>query len=254
MDKIKGGSSSSPSARTPIRTPPGWGEDELTKFLQQTHQQQYATFHSKREATGRLIAIDGLFCRVSKNWLNPQSEVAAMLLLRCHAAMRAATGEAMAGQVVESHRQCRGMMENAAYAVRIHRSPELARVWLDRHTDATGMKESKNVFQHIKVVDSVKAANKHAGERFEGLYQRTIDFGGHPKERSVTGSMKMVEQPDRREMLAIMLHGDDAAFNATLKTVAQCAMVSLEMLQIVFSARFDLLGISAAMLELRRNL
>jgi hypothetical protein len=27
-------------------TPPGWGQDELSKFLQETHQQQYATFHN----------------------------------------------------------------------------------------------------------------------------------------------------------------------------------------------------------------
>jgi hypothetical protein len=43
------------------------------------------------------------------------------------------------------------------------------------------------------------------------LYQRTIDFGGHPNERSVTGSMKMIEEPDKRVMVAVMLHGDDAA-------------------------------------------
>jgi hypothetical protein len=90
--------------------------------------------------------------------------------------------------------------------------------------------------------------------RFEQLYQRSIDFGGHPNERSVTGSMKMNKQPDRREMLAVMLHGDDVAFNAALKSVAQCAMVSLEMLQAVFNARFELLGINAAMIEFRRGI
>jgi hypothetical protein len=220
--------------------PPGWGQDELTKFLQETHQQQYATFHNKSEATGRLIAIDELFVRVSRGWLNPQSEIAAMLLLRCHAALRAAAGEAMAGQVVESFRQCRAMMENAAYAVHIHRNPQLAKVWLDRHIDEAGMKASKSAFQHVQVLQSAKAANSHAGARFEQLYQRTIDFGGHPNERSVTGSMKMTKQDDRRQMLAVMIHGDDAAFNSGLKSVAQCAMVSLEMLQVIFDARFEL--------------
>jgi hypothetical protein len=210
--------------------PPGWGQDELSKFLQETHQQQYATFHNKPDATAKLIAIDEVFARVSKGWLNPKREILAMLFLRCHAAMRAASGEAMAGQVVESFRQSRGMMENAAYAVHIHRNPHLAKVWLDRHVDEAGMKASKSAFQHIQVAQSVKAANIHAGDRFEMLYQRAIDFGGHPNERSVTGSMKMTKQEDRREMLAVMIHGDDAAFNSGLKSVAQCAMVSLEML------------------------
>jgi ATP:corrinoid adenosyltransferase len=234
--------------------PPGWGQDELSKFLQETHQQQYATFHNKPDATAKLIAIDELFVRISKDWLNPKSEILAMLLLRCHAAMRAATGEAMAGQVVESFRQSRIMMENAAYAIRIHRNPHLAKVWLDRHVDEAGMKASKSAFQRVQVVQLVKAANIHAGDRFEMLYQRAIDFGGHPNERSVTGSMKMTKQKDRREMLAVMIHGDDAALNSGLKSAAQCAMVSLEMLQVIFDARFEILGVNAAMLELRRGL
>ena len=53
--------SSAPSAVAGTNTtPPGWATDELTKFLQQTHQQQYATFHNKKEAVGRLVAIDEL--------------------------------------------------------------------------------------------------------------------------------------------------------------------------------------------------
>jgi hypothetical protein len=124
-------------------TPPGWAQDELSKFLQETHQQQYATFRNKREATGRLIAIDKLFARISKGWLNPKSEIAALPFLRCHAAMRAAGGEAMAAQVVESYRQCWGMMENAAYALHIHRNPDLAMVWLNRHVDEAAMRPQR---------------------------------------------------------------------------------------------------------------
>jgi hypothetical protein len=243
-----------PAAARSNPPPPGWGQDELSKFLQETHQQQYATFHDNREATGRLIAIDELFVRVSNGWLNPKSGIAAMLFFRCHAAMRAASGESMAGQVVESYRQCRGMMENAGYAVHIHRNPNLAKIWLDRHVDDSGMKASKSAFQHKQVEQSVRAANVHAAARFEQLYQRTIDYGGHPNERSVTGSMKMVKDTDRIEMLAVMLHGDDAALGASLKSVAQCAMVSLEMLQVIFNARFELLGVNATMLKLRRDL
>jgi hypothetical protein len=87
---------SPPAVARTNSTPPGWGTDELSKFLQETQQQQYATFHNKREETSKLIQIDALFVRASANWLNPKSEIEAMLLLRCHAALRAAAGEAMA--------------------------------------------------------------------------------------------------------------------------------------------------------------
>jgi hypothetical protein len=32
-------------------------------------------------------------------------------------------------------------------------------------------------------------------------------------------------EPDKRVMVAVMLHGDDAALDMALKSVAQCAMV-----------------------------
>jgi hypothetical protein len=45
-------------------TPPDRAKDELTKFLQETH--QYATLHNKKEAVRLLVAIDEFFVRVSK--------------------------------------------------------------------------------------------------------------------------------------------------------------------------------------------
>jgi hypothetical protein len=73
------------------------------------------------------------------------------------------------------------MLEYAAYAVHIHRDPGLGKVWLDRHQGPVSMKAQKNAFSHRKVAASISAA------RFEDMYQRTIDFGGHPNERSVMG-------------------------------------------------------------------
>jgi hypothetical protein len=127
-------------------------------------------------------------------------------------------------------------------------------VWLNRHQDEASREAARNAFSHRKVHATVTAINRHAGERFETLYQHAIDFGGHPNERSVTGSMSMVEEPDRRVMLAIFLHGDGPALDMALKTTAQCGVCSLEMLQGVFNALFELLGVNAAILELRRGL
>ncbi len=67
--RMSGSAAKPPSPPAVARTnptPPGWGKDELTKFLQETHQQQYATFHNKKEAVGLLIAIDELFVRVEE--------------------------------------------------------------------------------------------------------------------------------------------------------------------------------------------
>jgi hypothetical protein len=160
----------------------------------------------------------------------------------------------MSGQVVEAYAQCRAMLEDAAYAVHIHRNPALGKVWLDRHQNQAALKASRKAFTHEAVSASVTAANMHAGKRFNEMYQKTIDWGGHPNERSVTGNMTMVKEADRVTMFAIMRHGDGVHLDAALKTVAQSGMISLEMLEVIYSAKFELLGIKAAMLELRKRL
>jgi hypothetical protein len=237
-----------------LKPPPGWGADELTKSFECARSNQWATFRNKQSATQKLIAIDAQFVRIIKDWLNPENEIGASLLVRCLSAFRVAAGLAMAAQAVETYVQCRAMLENAAYAAHIHRDASLGTVWLNRHQDAASMKAQKEAFSHGKVVESVKGANDHAGQRFEELYQLTIDFGAHPNERSVTGNMKVVEEPDRRTVLSIMQHEDGVPLDLALKTVARCGLVSLEMLQIVFNPRFELLGINAAILKLRRGL
>jgi hypothetical protein len=234
--------------------PPGWGRDELSKFLDAARQNQLATFVRKKPAYGRLAAIDELFCVVSRDWLNPSDEIAALLLLRTHSAFRAAAGLAAAGQAAEAYVLNRSVLENAAYALHLNRNKALRKVWLDRHVDVASLEASSNALSHRKVQKTVTAVNRHAGERFEKLYQQTIDFGGHPNERSVTGNMKMQDQQGRRVMLAILQHGEGLQLNAILKATAQCGLCSLEILQGVFNPRFELLGINAAMLELRRGL
>ena len=66
--------------------------------------------------------------------------------------------------------------------------------------------------------------------------------------------MSMVKEPDRRVMLSIFLHGDGPAFDMALRNTAQCCVCSLEILRGVFNALFELLGVNAAILELRKGL
>ena len=242
-------------ARETDLSPPGWGDDELTKFLDDGKSNQWATFYWKRPGTRILVVIDAQFVLASNDWLNPQSEIAAFMLLRCHSAFRAAAGLTMSGQLVEAYALCRSMLEYAAYSVHVYRKPDSGLVWLNRHKDPVAMKTQKREFQLKNVLEkSVKPANQHACERFETLYQFTIDFGGHPNERAVTSNMKMVNELGSRRMLSIFQHGDGIELDLALKRVAECGMVSLELLQIAFNARFELLGINAAMLALRPGL
>jgi hypothetical protein len=83
--------------------PPGWGQDELTEFLDNARENHLDTFANMRGAFDRLAEIDRAFTVILRGSRNPGSELMAMLFLRCHSAIRAASGLALAGQAVESY-------------------------------------------------------------------------------------------------------------------------------------------------------
>jgi hypothetical protein len=234
--------------------PPDWGEDALTRSFDDARSNQWATFVRKKPIVAKLIEFDTLFASVSKDWLNPQQISTALLFIRTHAAFRTSAGLAMSGMAPETYVLSRSMLECAAYALHIHRNPALETVWLNRHQDAASQTKQKREFQQFKILSSCQAANRHAAQRFQDLYQLSIDLGAHPNEQSVTGNMKMIKEKGRRTMQAVIQHGDGVQLELALKTVAQCAMVSFELLQVPLNARFELLGVNATLLRLRTGL
>lgn len=239
---------------TKYAVPPGWGEDELTKFLDDARANQLGTFANMRRWFDRISAIDRAFTTILQGSRNPGTELLAMLFLRCHSATRAASGLAAAGQAVESYPVNRAALEFAGYAVHMFRNPTLQRVWLDRGQSELKAEAAKNAFSHRKVHASIVAANRHAGERFENLYQHTIDFGAHPNELSVTGHAEIVEVSGVQQMRTIYLHAGDVQQAAALKTTATCGVISLELMECVYGPRFELLGVNAQMPRLKRGL
>ena len=237
-----------------VDLPIGWGNDELSKFWQNARDNQLATFAHKPSEFKRLAAIDRAFQTVLKDWLNPDSEIATLLFLRCHSAYRAATGLGAAGQAVECFGVCRMALEFAGYAVHVYRNPSEGMVWLDRHKSPEALKAAKKHFQHVAIQASITAANRHAGKRFEDLYQLTIDYGAHPNQMSVVGHTTMVEENDRRLMNSVYLHDDGLALNMALKTSARVGVCALELLQCICNARFELLGVNAMMPFLKQGL
>jgi hypothetical protein len=234
--------------------PPGWGRDELTKFLDNVRANQLGTFANMSGWFARLAEIDRAFTEILQESRNPRTELMAMLFLRCHSAFRAASGLALAGHAVESYPVNRTALEFAGYALHMFRNPALQKIWLDRGQSASATDESRRAFSHNKVRASINAANRHAGERFEALYQHTIDFGAHPNELSVTGHMAIVEANGVRQWRSIYLHDGDVPHAAALKTTATCGVVSLELMQCVYSARFELLGVNAELPRLKAGL
>lgn len=239
---------------TRIPPPPGWGADSLTDFIETAYRNRWATFVNKEDWFLRLARLDGCFMRIVTDWVNPQDMIAPLLFLRSHSAYRAACEHALAGQAAETYPQIRTSIEYAAYALHINRNPALAEVWLKRHDGVDAMRAVKNEFTVAKVRATIEEANRDAAGVFDLLYQRSVDFGGHPNERAITGNLTIIDLGDRKLFEQIYLHGQGPAFDQALKSTAQTGVCVLEIFQAIFAARFELLGVRAELLELRRGL
>jgi hypothetical protein len=231
--------------------PPGWRHDKLSEFLDHARNNQFVTFAKKRAEYALLGEIDGAFLRVGENLINPRNPLSANLFYRSHSAYRAACGIGMSGQVPETFVLLRSCLEYAAYGLYIYKNPALGVTWLDRHRDAGTLRAMKKEFLAINVQKVVESVDARLGQVYRILYDRAIDFGGHPNVMGVAGNMAMDEQPDRIMLNHLYLHGDDDALLMALKSTAQTGATSLHIFQHIFPERFMILGVRDTLMKLR---
>lgn len=243
-----------PSVAGPLQ-PATWGRDRLTAYLATAYQNRLATYANKEKSVARLIAIDDYFADASEGWINPQSRICALLFMRTHGAYRAACEAAMAGQAVETFVLIRALLETAGYAVHIHLHPELEESWLRRHDpDPAVAKTAKDKFLVKLVRESIASGDRTAALRFHWLYNLSIDFGAHPNERSITGNMKRTKLAHETRYEHVLMHCDGLELDHALLSIARGGILALQILDIGFGARFELLGIRTRMFDLRRGL
>jgi hypothetical protein len=173
-------------------------------------------------------------------------------LLRSHYAFRTAAGLALAGQVVEAFVMMRSVLEYAGYGLTIFADPTLERVFTDRHVGDDEMKRQKEAFKVSSVRATVERFDKKLAAVFNDLYQRSIDFGGHPNPHGMFSAMSLdKEDKDLAGLTTYAISGDPTVITHALKSVAQAGMMGLMTAQHVFKAKFELLGIRAEIDELR---
>lgn len=237
-----------------MRLPPYWGDESLSAFVDQAFKNVLATFVGKKPGFGLLVRIDQSFLKIGENLLNPPDLFGGLLLLRSHSAFRAACRLAMSGQIPEAFPVLRTCLEYSLYALHINRKPELGELWLRRHDDKDLMRAVRREFTHSNVMSTLRERDQDLSRIIEDLYERTIDFGGHPNERAITGSMILKRKKDRIELQQIYLHGDSLSLDYALKSTAQVGLGSLCVFRHIFRERFDILGVSDVIGELRRCL
>jgi hypothetical protein len=112
----------------------------------------------------------------------------------------------------------------------------------------------RDEFQLKKLLQFLVSVNAAEGKAADTLYDRTIDFGGHPNERALMQALEMDEGAGRIEFKVVYLGGDNIQLRHALRTTAQAGVCVLGMLKLIYKERFDLLSLSNDLDALRQGL
>ncbi|BCH27964.1 hypothetical protein [Mesorhizobium sp. L-8-3] len=239
-------------SRANVRPPGGWGEDDLTRYLDDFRGNQFATFANK-DAVKDLIQIDALFRKILVGAINPRPYFPMIFMLRSHSAYAAASGVSMAGQTYEVAALLRSCLELAAYGVFIGADTERAERWLRRHDGDAEKAQVRKEFAIGNIKQHLRGLSSKLGDLFEELYEAMIDFGGHPNERGFSASLRMEKGEDRRTIEAVYLQGDGVALDWSLATTARVGLWSLHAFQLIYPEKFGLLGVTVKLTEMRKS-
>ncbi len=229
-------------AKEEIVTPPiGWGNDELSRFIELARRHQFEMFERLTGSYRRLRDLDALWLAVASNLDNTQELYAPFFFCRSHSAFRASCQLLLAGQVPETYMTLRGCLEAALYGSFISQRPELWDVWCRRNDSEASKRAVRGTFKVRALMDSLDTESQLAAQ---ACYDRTIDYGAHPNPGSVFSSLSMEQSGDALNFeMEYLLSGDSLDMKLALRSTAQVGVCAFRVFGRIFQDRYDLLGL-----------
>jgi hypothetical protein len=163
--------------------PLGWGNDEVTKFIDAVRGNQFGTFYQKRSLLADLASIDGLFRRALSGTVDPKPILPMLFALRAHSAYLTACSLVMAGQLFEASTMHRLCLETAGYGVFVGDDTERGKRWLQRHDEPGGRTQVRKEFTAKAVEASIRARSPKLAGIYQKVYEESIDYGA-PSQRA----------------------------------------------------------------------
>jgi hypothetical protein len=237
--------------------PPGWEEPKLTGYLESLWANSIAVFASKAEAH-RICRIDDVMAEVSEDWkvASPTVEniVPLMMFFRSHSAFRSATALGFGGALVEGMAVLRLSLEYAGYAALIADDPSLALPWFDRDTDKKAKQRVRDEFQGGKIKAALTKLDQKVAAAYGELYERLIQFGAHPNEKSITSNLTIEKGAGTTTLNQVYLQGDGTSLDHWLRTAGQLGICTLKIFERIHHARFAELKVNPCIAALAQGL
>jgi hypothetical protein len=129
----------------------------------------------------------------------------------------------------------RACLENAGYAKLIATNRELSALWLQRDKKVA---EVRKQFTNKAVREAIAKDDEPLSKVYQELYERSIDFGAHPNEKGVLGSV-VPGSINTGTLQVTMLAGDSIQLQHGLKNCAQTAVCALKIFNLIFRVQFE---------------
>jgi hypothetical protein len=211
---------------------------DTLRSAQQANRARFADWYNIIER------IDQCFVRVGMNLVKLQSPLTGAFLLRSQYAFKTAAGMALAGQVVENFVMQRSVLEYAGYCLLIFDTPSLEGVFLGRHApNSKAMKTQKEAFNIGTVKVALRRCDTRLADIFVEDYERSINFGAHPNPHAALSAIVPDERDGLNSLTVLAISNEPKIIVHALKCTAQVGLTALCVLQHVFKAKFELLGI-----------
>lgn len=241
----------------PLNRPPGWEKPKLTGYLESLWANSVAVFANKAEAH-RICRIDDVMAEISENWkvVSPTVDniVPLMMFFRSHSAFRSAAALGFGGALVEGMAVLRLSLEFAGYATLIADDPTLARPWFDRDTDKKAKQRVRDEFHGGRIKAALTKLDPKVSAAYSELYERLIQFGAHPNEKSITANLTIEEGAGTTKLNQVYLQGDGIALDHWLRTASQLGICTLRIFERIHHTRFAELKVSPGIAELAQGL
>lgn len=235
------------------KLPPNWGKDRLTEFFRVGANNRLGTFVNCPKEAGSLIRINNWLGKLQESLAHPKQVYPAQLVLRACLMYQTCCELAFAGNFYAATALQRNCAEIAAYALRFSKQPEAERAWLGRDKSNGGKQRARRLLTHSKTLQAIADQDRDLAKFYGVIYERSIDFGGHPNPGGIFLGGKVEETDAGLKMMQVGLHGEGKELEAALHSCRDVGMFLVRIAFEIWPERVTLVGLEAEYWALRKG-
>jgi len=212
----------------------GWGRDKLTQEIEGAFCNIGVSFLNLKPYFELLIKATEIFSDASEllSWSTLDGLIACSLFGRAAGCFLGAVRLSCSGQLTETWVLLRACLENSLYAFYIFKNPKRAEIWIDRHKDEGSKQKCKETFLIRNIWDELKAKSPSIAREMKDFYNKSIDWGAHPNERSL--SPNLVGKQDGSGFQLRIVNPDPEFMRATVIATLITSSVVFRVFSLVF--------------------